>query len=148
MLVGNQGDSETLVRRTYLVERGSQQNGRRRLIRTTGYHDHIDVHHLIIRALGKAEVVESLGRGHGVDNLADPAGDVVADEAHAVDFLTAAFGGFVGVPDLDRGAVDGLHLGRRGPSTMIRSTEAMRSSELFRGLVGDVDTDLKECLCG
>jgi len=58
-----------------------------------------------------AEVVESLGRGHGVDNLADPAGDVVADEAHAVDSLTAAFGGFVGVPDLDRGAVDGLHLG-------------------------------------
>ena len=37
--------------------------------------------------------------------------DVVADEAHAFDAIDATFGGFVGVPDLDRGAVDGLHLG-------------------------------------
>jgi len=70
--------------------------------------------------------------------------DVVADQAHAVDAIDAAFGGFVGVPDLDRGAVDGLNLGVPSEHDDPVGGRDEVVGELFRGLIGDVDPDLEE----
>jgi hypothetical protein len=74
--------------------------------------------------------------------------DVFADEAHAVDAIDATFGGFVGVPDLDRGAVDGLNLGVPSEHDDPVGGRDEVVGELFRGLIGDVDPDLEECLGG
>jgi len=70
--------------------------------------------------------------------------DVVADEAHAFDAIDATFGGFVGVPDLDRGAVDGLNLGVPSEHDDPVGGRDEVVGELFRGLIGDVDPDLEE----
>ena len=68
----------------------------------------------------------------------------MADQTHAVDPVDAAFGGFVGVPDLDRGAAGGLNSGvaAENDDPVDRGDEIIR--ELFQGSVGDVDPDFEE----
>ena len=89
-----------------------------------------------------------MARAQGVGKVVDPAGDVVADEAHALDPVDAAFGWFVGVPNLRRCATDEVNLGvaAEHDDSVRRADEVVR--ELFRGLIGDVHTDLEKCLGG
>ena len=89
-----------------------------------------------------------MGCAQPVGKAPDPTGDVVADQAHPFDAVDAAFGGFVGVPDLDRGAVDWLNVGVAAEDDDPVDGGDEVIGELFRGLVGDVDPDFEQDFCG
>jgi hypothetical protein len=72
--------------------------------------------------------------------------DVVADQAHALDAVDAAFGGFVGVPVLQLDAVGNLHRGvaTEGDDEVDRSQQV--GVDGSGGLTADIDADLGEDL--
>ena len=113
--------SNTRPRPRARSDRGRRSRSRCRPARAAADSSNHAAHFRLSRSARKVSSSES------VCECFDPAGDVMADQTHAVDPVDAAFGGFVGVPDLDRVPPAGSTRASR-PRTMTRSTEAMRSS--------------------